>query len=360
MTGRHRTRIVDTPSLRVHLREAGEGEPLLLIHGFPQDSWMWRHQLDALSRRWHCIAPDTRGFGLTERPGIRVTRDLLVRDLIDLIDTLGFEQVRLVGHDWGAIIASAAALRHPERFSHLCLLDGPVSVWPSWGLHGFWFKDEPRAEQFFQQHAADFIRARFGRLSYPPFGPPPDTPWLPLGGEPAQARAAHPETAWSDEDVEHYVEVFSDAGAWFHVIDYYRSGLPFHRETRGSDGRARYTLLTPAQVAAIWNHEGGIAEHPDFGEFFVFAPEDRRLTYEGPTTLGYSRILAPSCFEPCAPGEVPPDDVFEAVNPFMQSFWDHFPTMSTRAVAADHHFPEECPERTNEIITELMEAAPCA
>src|SRR5438067_13632117 len=75
-------RYVQTASLRTHVREAGEGDPVVLLHGFPQDSWMWRHQLESLSYRWRCIAPDTRGFGLTRtrgfsvRPKPRVSRDL--------------------------------------------------------------------------------------------------------------------------------------------------------------------------------------------------------------------------------------------------------------------------------------------
>jgi len=73
------TQFVDTPSLRVHYRHAGQrgNPPVLLVHGFPQDSYMWRHQMDVLAADYDVYAPDTRGYGLTDKPRIRVTRDIL-------------------------------------------------------------------------------------------------------------------------------------------------------------------------------------------------------------------------------------------------------------------------------------------
>src|SRR5579859_6336801 len=135
-----RTRFVKTAALTVHVREAGTGLPAVFLHGFPADSWMWRHQLEALSDRWWCIAPDTRGYGLTDKPRIRVTRDLLARDVIELLDALDLDRATLIGHDWGGIIASATAFRYPDRVERLAPLDTLCSVWPLKGRHGWWFK----------------------------------------------------------------------------------------------------------------------------------------------------------------------------------------------------------------------------
>ena len=157
-----KTRTLKTRSLDVHLREAGEDhpgeDPVILLHGFPQTSHMWRHQLDALSDRFKIYAPDTRGYGGTEKPRVRLDRGILARDVIDLMDALEIESARLVGHDWGGVIAAAAALKYPDRFSRLGLIDTLVSVWITWGIHGYWFKAEPDAEDFFREHHRAFIR----------------------------------------------------------------------------------------------------------------------------------------------------------------------------------------------------------
>ena len=353
-------RFVQTASLRVHVREVGDGEPIVLLHGFPQDSWMWRHQMAALSDRWRCIAPDTRGFGLTDKPRIRVTRDLLARDVIELLDALGLEQATVVGHDWGGIIASATAFRHPDRVRRLGLIDTLCSVWIPWAIHGWWFKDEPRPEQFFERHASEFIGSLFARRPRS-YGGPPETPWAAVpgtGGGVARA-ARSPESVWTAADVEHYVEVFDDPGAWFHAIEYYRHGLPFHVATADATAThgTRYQLLSNPQVAAQWNHPGGLTAHPDYPWFPVFAPEDRHVVYDRPTMLLYSSFLVPGAFSSLAPGDTPADGVLEGTNPFTAAFLEHFPTLLARASTVGHFIPEEDPTRTTECVTELMECA---
>ena len=135
---------------------------MILLHGYPQTSHMWRHQMPVLGERFKVYAPDTRGYGGTDKPRTRLDRSILARDIIDLMDALDIESARIVGHDWGGIIASAAALKYPDRFSRLGLIDTLVSVWITWGIHGYWFKCEPDAEDFFKKHHRDFIRSTLG------------------------------------------------------------------------------------------------------------------------------------------------------------------------------------------------------
>ena len=96
----------------------GQGPAVLLVHGFPDDHTVWRHQIPALvAAGYRVVALDTRGCGESEMPP-RVTDyaiDQLVADLVALLDALGIAKVRLVGHDWGAVQAWYFALRHPER-----------------------------------------------------------------------------------------------------------------------------------------------------------------------------------------------------------------------------------------------------
>src|SRR4029453_7573060 len=79
-TARMRSNRVQTRDLRMHYLQAGTGEPLLFLHGFPETSFEWRHQLEHFSSRYACFAPDTRGYGGTDKPGIRCTRQLLAQD----------------------------------------------------------------------------------------------------------------------------------------------------------------------------------------------------------------------------------------------------------------------------------------
>lgn len=111
--------------LTFNVLDEGEGEPVLLIHGFPDDHTVWRKQVPALvAAGYRVIAPDTRGCG--ESGMAASQRDyampLLIADLIGILDALGVARVRLAGHDWGAVIGWAFAARHPERVSRYAAL----------------------------------------------------------------------------------------------------------------------------------------------------------------------------------------------------------------------------------------------
>jgi pimeloyl-ACP methyl ester carboxylesterase len=112
------TRSLLIDGLRLKLVDAGEGEPVLLVHGFPDDHEVWRHQIAALVQAgYRVIAPDMRGCGASDAPAgvAHYKLERLVADLVALLDQLRIERVRLVGHDWGAVIAWTLAAQHPER-----------------------------------------------------------------------------------------------------------------------------------------------------------------------------------------------------------------------------------------------------
>jgi pimeloyl-ACP methyl ester carboxylesterase len=103
------------------------GEPVLLLHGFPQSSYEWRSQLQALGAAgYRAVAPDQRGYSPRARPvGVdQYETEALVGDVIGIADALGFDRFHLVGHDWGAAVAWHVAGRHPQRLRTLT----PVSV----------------------------------------------------------------------------------------------------------------------------------------------------------------------------------------------------------------------------------------
>lgn len=122
-------RFVEVGGLRIHVAEAGSGEPVVLQHGWPQHWWAWRALIPALAERYHVICPDLRGHGWSDAPRTGYEREELATDLIGVLDALELERVRLVGHDWGGFAGFLACLRRPERFSHFMAL-AIIHPWP--------------------------------------------------------------------------------------------------------------------------------------------------------------------------------------------------------------------------------------
>src|SRR6266550_6047274 len=114
--------------IRLHYAEAGSGDKLvILLHGFPEFWYSWQKQLDALSEGFHVVAPDMRGYNLSDKPS-RVEDykiEFLVQDVIGLIRYFGKEKAAIVAHDWGAGVAWALAQKHPELVSKLVAMQVP-------------------------------------------------------------------------------------------------------------------------------------------------------------------------------------------------------------------------------------------
>src|SRR5690242_17650743 len=109
---------VTANGLSFHVVDEGTGEPVLLLHGFPDSSALWRHQVPALVDTGHrVIAPDLRGFGASDRPegAVQYAMPTLVGDVVGILDALGADRVDLVGHDWGAGIGWALPSLAPQR-----------------------------------------------------------------------------------------------------------------------------------------------------------------------------------------------------------------------------------------------------
>ncbi|HWS86148.1 MAG TPA: alpha/beta hydrolase [Pyrinomonadaceae bacterium] len=119
--------------VRLHYAECGEGERLVvLLHGFPECWYSWRHQLKALGRRFRVVAPDMRGYNLSDKPGrvedYRMQR--LVDDVTGLVRHFGAREAAVVGHDWGGAVAWAVAQHYPDYVWKLASLQTPPpAVW---------------------------------------------------------------------------------------------------------------------------------------------------------------------------------------------------------------------------------------
>jgi pimeloyl-ACP methyl ester carboxylesterase len=111
------TRRVRANGIDLGVRTLGEGPGVLLVHGFPGVSYSWRHQLGPLAAAgYQAVAVDTRGYGASDRPsGHHHSSEVIEADLIGVLDTLGLEQVHVVGQDFGSMYAWNLAQRHPGR-----------------------------------------------------------------------------------------------------------------------------------------------------------------------------------------------------------------------------------------------------
>lgn len=124
---------IQSNGITMHIAEAGEGPLVVLLHGFPEVWYSWRHQLHALAAAgYHAVAPDLRGYGETDAPQSIESYSLLnmTADIIGLLDALGEQRAVIVGNDWGMNIAWWCARLYPERFTAVVALNIPYVKQP--------------------------------------------------------------------------------------------------------------------------------------------------------------------------------------------------------------------------------------
>jgi pimeloyl-ACP methyl ester carboxylesterase len=230
-------RYADLGDVRLHYVEAGEGPLVLLLHGFPQFWYEWRHQIPALAETgFRVVAPDMRGYNLSDKPpGVGAYRvPVLARDVERLILACGEQTAAVVGHNWGAIVAWFAAMRYPERVGRLAILNVP---------HPARFMDGLLSPQ------------QLLRSSYVFFF---QIPWLPeeviragnftllrsvLRRDPVRPGAL------TAEDIERYREAMARPGVLTATLNYYRALLRHPRDTQALLERIE------APVLVIWGEK---------------------------------------------------------------------------------------------------------
>jgi pimeloyl-ACP methyl ester carboxylesterase len=222
--------------VRLHYAERGSGGRLVvMLHGFPECWYSWRHQLMALGDRFTVVAPDMRGYNLSDKPS-RVEDyriDLLVDDVLGLIHHFGEQTAAVVGHDWGAGVAWAVAQRHPEYVWKLVAMQvPPIKVW----------RDNLTLRQALKSWYMLFFQL-------------PRVPeWLMSANDFAFVEQTFKKTvarqgSFTDADIEVYKEALRERGALTAAINYYRANIlrmflkRRRREEELSDGRVRVPVL---------------------------------------------------------------------------------------------------------------------
>jgi pimeloyl-ACP methyl ester carboxylesterase len=137
---------VDAGGLRMHVAQAGAGEPLLMLHGWPQNWYAYRHVIPALATTYRVICPDLRGWGWTDAPATGYEKRQMMQDVVNLLDALDIRSgLRLMGHDWGSIIGFMLCVERPDLVQSYVALGG-AHLWYKLDLAGllafrrFWYQ----------------------------------------------------------------------------------------------------------------------------------------------------------------------------------------------------------------------------
>src|SRR3954447_5952748 len=123
MTTAPTTGVAQVSGVRLHYTRAGSGPLLVLLHGWPQTSLCWQPVLTELAATHTVVAPDLRGYGLSDKPATGYDKRRMAADVAELVRHLGFERAAVVGHDRGARVAHRWALDHPDQVDKLAVLD---------------------------------------------------------------------------------------------------------------------------------------------------------------------------------------------------------------------------------------------
>lgn len=225
----HQTATVN--GVRMHYVVAGQGDPVVLLHGAFETWWEWHRIIPALAERYTVIAPDLRGAGDSARPVGGYDKRTMAEDVFQLVSQLGFDRIDLVGHDIGLMVSYAYAAARPEAVRRLVLLDAPL---PGVGL---WDEIAPQLWHFAFQAVPDLPEA------------------LVAGRERLYLswffrNYAYNPAAITPADVDEYLRGYAAAGGMRAVFNYFRA---FPEDVEQNRATARTPL--PMPVLAL----GGVA-----------------------------------------------------------------------------------------------------
>ena len=240
-------REVDTGETTIFVRQYGAGAPLLLLHGFPQTHLMWRDVAPLLARRFTVVCADLRGYGRSGCPPSSAdhapySKRAMARDMIAVMEQLGFPRFALAGHDRGGRVAYRLALDHPQRVERLAVLDivPTAAAWERADARlalGYWpwsllAQPEPLPERLVSAAPDAVVDAAL-------------TGWgSPASAFPAEVRAA-------------YIEALREPHRVHAICEEFRAAATLDRAHDEADRAAGRRISCP--VLALWSRAGPLA-----------------------------------------------------------------------------------------------------
>ncbi|WP_375437559.1 alpha/beta fold hydrolase [uncultured Hymenobacter sp.] len=228
--------------LTLHVVEAGpvDGSLLILLHGFPEFWWAWRHQITPFAEAgYRVVVPDLRGYNQSEAPEeVSAYRlDRLVADVLALADHYEAERFYLVGHDWGGIIAWGVGASHSDRLRRLVVMDAPhPDLW---------------AEQAFT-HPTQALRSTYVAVFQLPWLPETALSALDFAGLRAMVESTARADAFKPGELEQYIQAW-DQGSLTAMLNYYRALR--EREKPAQPTRIQVPTLV------LWGEHDSFLEH---------------------------------------------------------------------------------------------------
>lgn len=240
-----KTGVAQANGLRMHYLRAGDSGPLLLLlHGWPQTSFCWRHLVGPLSEKYVVVAPDLRGYGRTDKPLGGYDKRTMAHDLSALMRGLGYDSAEVVGHDRGARVAHRWGLDRAEEIERLVILDVIPTravfarldhLYASRQWHWFFHAQPDLPERLVASDIPGYINYFFERWTY----------------------NRH---AFDDAALDEYARAFTAPGAFRASMDDYRASFGVDLEQDDADHEAGHKLTMPVQV--LWGDAGVSATIP--------------------------------------------------------------------------------------------------
>jgi pimeloyl-ACP methyl ester carboxylesterase len=239
----------DVNGIRLHYVSTGKGDLIMFVHGFPEFWYEWKNQLQDFGRSYLAVAPDMRGYNLSEKPADvdQYQVKYLIEDLRALAEHLGHKKFILVGHDWGGAVAWAFAMAHPECVEKLVIINAP---------HPGVFQRE-LAQNPAQQKASQYMLM---------FRGPNAEQFLSANNYAALVQAVLGEGLkegfFTEEDKKAYIEAWSQPGALTGGLNYYRAshigpppaeGSADKQPVNFADGIPSMTVKVPTLV--VWGEK---------------------------------------------------------------------------------------------------------
>ncbi|MDX1797884.1 MAG: alpha/beta hydrolase [Candidatus Lokiarchaeia archaeon] len=204
---------IETNGIKLHTIIVGSGEPLILLHGFPEFWYCWSKVIPLLKDDFKLIIPDMRGYNLSDKPKSveNYTVEILVDDIKGLSEELGLGKFSLIGHDWGGTVAWIFAEKYPELLNKLVILNSP---------HTKIFSQKLRTDK--EQQKASFYIFEFYK---------PDGEKFIIENDYEQLKKFVFTSSFSELDRKKYIKAWSQPGAIEGGVNYYRANQSFKKWT---------------------------------------------------------------------------------------------------------------------------------